>query len=460
MHPMNILGIHTGRNCSACMVKDGRVVAAVSEERFARKKNVSGQPEKSINHCIEIAKPDIIVSDSPVKGAKVIDRHQCLANYAYFTSSPQEPALVITADDTGGSYSVWKNGKQTFITKVDNPLSSIYQAVTRLLGMTPFEHDYKVMGLAPYAPQNVSKKPTEILKRLIKVKGDLFSSLPDPYPLLREKLEGCRFDGIAAGVQNLLEDRMGEWVKNLLDIHDAKSLCFSGSLSLNVKLNKKLREIIKVHVPPIGGDDVLAIGAAFCQGGEPLKDAYLGPSYNGDVKLKKVSIDPAQALADGKIIGWFEGRMEFGARALGHRSILADPRDVSVVSKLNNIVKFRDFWMPFTPSILLEDADKYLVDAYESPFMTMAFDSTGYARKNIPAVIHPADYTIRPQIVSSGQFYSLISDFKKKTGIGCLLNTSFNLHGEPIVCSIEDAVETFLRSGLDYLVVDGVVWGK
>jgi carbamoyltransferase len=165
------------------------------------------------------------------------------------------------------------------------------------------------------------------------------------------------------------------------------------------------------------------------------------------------------SLISDKIIAHMKGRMEFGQRALGNRSILANPSNPMNIQKINRKIKFRDFWMPFTPTILAEREGDYLENPKKlrSPFMTMAFDSKELARRELISALHPADYTVRPQVLKkedNPRYYDLIKSFEKKTNIGGLLNTSLNLHGEPMVCSPEDAIHTFLNSELDILLFD------
>ena len=176
-------------------------------------------------------------------------------------------------------------------------------------------------------------------------------------------------------------------------------------------------------------------------------------------------VGPAEVaglLAQGKVVARCSGRMEFGLRALGNRSILADPRNPNTVRKINQAIKFRDFWMPFTPSILAESADAYLVNSkgVRSPFMTMAFDTTPQGRAELPAALHPADFTARPQILErwhNEPYYDLIEAFRQRTGVAGILNTSFNLHGEPIVLGPTEAIRTLDNSALDALLMEDIL---
>ena len=201
----------------------------------------------------------------------------------------------------------------------------------------------------------------------------------------------------------------------------------------------------------------------------------MGPQYSEDDIIKAVdeydlksgftivkSPSPdwvVNSLCSDKIIARMSGRMEFGQRALGNRSILANPSNSRNIEKINRKIKFRDFWMPFTPTILAEREQDYIINPknLKSPFMTMAFDSTELARDELIAALHPADYTVRPQILkreANPEYHKIIKLFESKTGVGGLLNTSLNLHGEPVVCSPSDAVHTFINSELDALLFD------
>jgi carbamoyltransferase len=362
--------------------------------------------------------------------------------------------------------------------------------MTLLLGMKPNEHEYKVMGLAPYARDYVREPAYRVFKETLVVDGLDFKWKQKPtdmYFYFRDRFQGVRFDGIAAGLQLWLEEMVCEWIGNIMNHTGAEVLYYSGGLSLNVKANKSLAElpvIKEFHIPPSGGDESLSMGAAFYLGAElgdkplPLENAYLGyePSKNEAAEAVKPFRDQrdyevidnpgedllAELLAGGKVLARCVGRMEFGARALGNRSILCDPSKPENLNLINQKIKFRDFWMPFTPSILEERAQDYLVNPkkLQASYMTIAFDSTVLARKHIRAAIHPADFTVRPQLVSrklNPEYYALIKAFESKTGVGALLNTSLNLHGDPIVCNVADAIKTLLESGLDGLILPGVL---
>lgn len=429
-----------------------------------------------------------------------VDHHTAHAYYAYYASPhiADESAVIITADS-------WGDGCNATISKIHDGqikefyrsdmchLARIYRWITLLLGMKPLEHEYKVMGLAPYAKDYLRTAAYNVFKETLVVDGLDFRWKEQPtdmYFYFKDKLEGIRFDGVAGGIQLWLEDILSEWFKNILSETGADTVYFSGGISMNIKANKTIAELPqlkRLQVPPSGGDESTAMGVAYyghyCVQGNspnyPLKHAYLGfePSSeeaydvaNSFVKTNdKFSIitnadsrQIASLLKNGVVLGRCFGAMEFGARALGNRSILCDPSKPENLQKINEKIKFRDFWMPFTPSILFEHANDYLINPKElsAEYMTVAFDSTPLARQHLRAAIHPHDFTIRPQLVKkeiNPEYYSIIDEFRKLTGIGAVLNTSLNLHGLPIVCNVEDAIHTLKYSDLDGLILPGLL---
>jgi len=426
-----------------------------------------------------------------------IDHHTGHAYFAYY-AAPREKnskVAIVTADGWGdgcnSTISVIENGKIKEIHRSSMcNLARMYRWVTLILGMKPNEHEFKVMGLAPYTKEYIRKPVYEIYKETLVVDGLDFKwnkKPSDMYFYFREKFEGLRFDGIAAGIQLWLEEMLVEWITNIMKHTGADVLYYSGGLSMNVKANKVLAElpILKnFHVPPSGGDESLAIGAAFVlakeKGDEPktLENAYLGCSptveestvavakFRNDKGFKVIDNPSnefiAGLLAESKVLGRCVGKMEFGARSLGNRAILCDPSKHENLLLINEKIKFRDFWMPFTPSILLERANDYLINPknLKAEYMTIAFDSTEEARKDLQAAIHPYDYTVRPQLVSpetNKEYYDILKAFEKRTGIGGVLNTSLNLHGFPIVCTSQDAIDTFINSGLDGMILPGIL---
>lgn len=436
-------------------------------------------------------------------------------------SLPSTPSLIITLD--GGGDKVCSrifivqsdNWKQVASTPNEYSIGWLYWYVTEYLGMKPDEDEYKVMGLAPYAHPHEADKVFQLLKSMMWVEGlSVKSSIPRVvYPsFLKKNLAKFRFDAIAGGIQRLTEELICELIQNAIKKTNIHSLVVGGGVFMNVKANMKIAQLKGVKnlwVCPSSTDDSTALGAAYfgykqyCSthkisfNPKPLKDLYLGPSYpirHAELvsaslnqipkpaesearhrrrvrdnitlhKLRNSVIEIAKLLAAGHIVARFSGRMEFGARALGSRSILADPRNITVIKIINDMIKMRDFWMPFTPTILWEAASKYLINPkhINSPYMMLAFETTKRAQTDIPATLHPYDQTCRPQILKKEDnpgFYEIIKEFEKLTGIPAVLNTSFNLHGEPIVCTPEDALDTFLKSGLEYLVIEDYLISK
>lgn len=427
--------------------------------------------------------------------------HRCHGYYAYYASPVRKDrALVLTADawgdDMNASVSSAENGEIRRLSISSNfNLARLYRSMTLLLGMKPDEHEYKVMGLAAYAKPDSFQGPLKIFRDTMYVDGigfDCHVTPPDLYVYFRDRLEGYRFDAIAGALQHYTEEILVGWVQNCLKETGASRLCFGGGIAMNVKAMMevaKLPELDEIFICPSPSDESLAMGACYvvmhdhcmAKGIDPrntlcpLKDAYLGPDLNNTEISKAVErlaadgryvvtekADPAyvaSVIASGKIVGRCVGRSEFGARALGNRSILADPRNIDVVQKINEKVKSRDFWMPFAPSILEEREADYLVNPKNlpAPYMTVAFETTPLAHRDLRAALHQADMTCRPQIVSrtvNPQYHELIGAFEKVTGVGGLLNTSFNIHGEPIIQSAADAVDVLERSGLDALMLD------
>ena len=434
---------------------------------------------------------------------RFVDHHTAHASYAYFASPFRDgETLVLSLDAFGdgnsASISIGNNGKLTRVKTIshqDFQVARIYRYITLLMGMKPDEHEYKVMGLAPYAKPQVYKKAYEVFKDTMYVDGlDFkFQNRPkDLYHHFRERLEGVRFDGIAGGLQKFVEELIVEWVSNAVAHYGIRRVVLAGGVVMNIKAIQKVAELDCVNdifVPPSPGDESLGMGAAYHCGQEldgagmkPLANAYLGTDITsaevsqllsrilseGKNYLVQEGVSPAVVagkLAKGRVVGRCGGRMEFGARSLGNRSIIADARSAKMIRVINDKIKNRDFWMPFAPAILKERADKYLVNpkGLSAPYMTVAFETHEIAQQHLAAGIHPADFTARPQMVDreqNPQFHALISEFEKLTGVGGVLNTSFNLHGEPIVRSAEDAYRVFELTDIDDLWVGDALVSK
>tara|TARA_E500000178_G_scaffold2908_2_gene3088 strand:- start:5950 stop:7773 length:1824 start_codon:yes stop_codon:yes gene_type:complete len=418
-----------------------------------------------------------------------VDHHTCHAAYAFFGSPIRHRnSLVFTADAFGdylsGSISKYVK-KKNILKRVKSyshtqfQLARIYRFVTIYLRMLGDSHEYKVMGLAPYYDGFRYKEVEKVFERMQKVRGVnlVFNrNIKNIFYYLEKELFSYRFDYIATALQNFTEKILVKWFQNSLSKFGGSHITFSGGQSMNVKANyqiSKIKKIKKIFVCGSGTDDTLPIGACYDYASKnkkktiPLKNMYLG--INADYKIKdlkkfsKYKITKVtnikqvlNCLIKHQIIAVCRNRAEMGQRALGNRSILADPRFAQNIQKINNAIKQRDFWMPFAPVILNEYQKKLIKNPknIDSPFMTFAFETTNFAHKNLIAAIHQADKTARAQILSkkhNKDLWKLIYLFYKKTGVPGLLNTSFNLHGYPIVNTIFDAKNVFEKSDLTAL---------
>jgi carbamoyltransferase len=424
-----------------------------------------------------------------------LDHHLAHAISAYACSGFDE-ATIVVVDGRGAheATTAWhgRDGRLEPVMTIPfpNSLGLFYAEFTYYLGFEKYCDEWKVMGLAPYGAPGVN------LREFI---------VPDdaPYWVNSRALLGCnahdvsalatrlgprrvpeseideRIRNISWAVQDACEKAMDTIVRMAVEKTRCRNLCLAGGVALNSKANGKLAIsgiVDKIFVQPAAADDGVALGAALAphlnNGGRlpvrPMRHAYLGLEYSdADIesalrtyKIRYVRVaDPAreaaERLAAGKILGWFQGRMEWGPRALGARSILADPRAPEMKDKVNGAVKFREAWRPFAPSLLKEAAPEYLVGITDSPFMILSAVVRPEKRSVIPAVTH-ADHTARPQTVEqdvSPLYYRLIAEFAARTGVPVVMNTSFNLRGEPIVNSPTDAIRTFFSSGLDALLL-------
>ena len=447
---------------------------------------------------------DLIVEVTGVKREKIhhLDHHQCHAAYAYWASPIRgENTLVMTADAYGDGKSttlstIGTKGEivlQHEVSANEFQLGRLYRSITLLMGMMPDAHEFKVMGMAPYAKEPIMRDAYNVFKKGMYLDGLNFKYKEKPSDLFfyfKDRLERSRFDGIAGALQQYTEDILLEYTKNALEKFNCDKFVFSGGISMNVKANmliKDLRGLNDMFVAPSGGDESLSIGACFAyldqiQGKrdlEPIKSGYLGPDVSKEdinqclLKAKKEGFivetannsKIADLLIKGKVIGRCVGRAEFGARALGNRSIIADARNRKIVNIINGKVKNRDFWMPFAPSILHESSKDLIINPKNifSPYMTIAFESTKKGAEYLDAGSHPADETLRPQMVTKNmnpKYHSLIKEFQNKTGVGGILNTSFNLHGSPIVNTASEAYNVFKKTDIDILLFDGKLVSK
>ena len=444
-------------------------------------KNISNFFKKTISKHLEIEQEKIVH----------VEHDTCHGSYGFYGSPIRENnTLIITGDawgdDTSGTIAIYdsKNNEIKRVKEYDHKdfqLARIYRYTTLLLRMIPNEHEYKVMGLAPYYNGKMIQEVEKVYDKMLKINGldfEFNSEIKDIYQYLKENLNEFRFDHIAAGIQSFSEKILVEWFTNALKEYNSNSIVFSGGVSLNIKANlmiSKIENLKKFFVCGGGGDETLPIGACYHYAEQqkikpkPLESLYLGTNAEytdneikifDDYKVNKFeNIEQVIDLVlENKILATCRGRAEMGPRSLGNRSILADPRETSNIQKINTAIKNRDFWMPFSP-IVLSEYQSELIDnpkKLESPHMTIAFETVDGERK-IPAAIHQADKTARPQLLKkevNPQLWGLIKGFYDKTGVPSLLNTSFNLHGEPIVNNIHDALHVFENSKLDVLWLD------
>lgn len=586
MKPVYVLGIYIGHNATAALLKDGALIACVSEERFTNVKNFLGFPKQSIAWVLSFAgitSKDVDLVALPITGLSPVyssqkkqkdasitllsalfsvvatlrtlwdsavyylpairpvgqvlysaamatigaytlwkekqfisrylgipvehvvkfDHHLAHAASAYYASPYNRMrAVAVTLDAEGdgnsSSVTVFHGTKinRIAVTKRDHSLGYIYSHVTRYLGMKSGEHEYKVMGLAPYAKEKHVNDLYQKIKGLITIDPSdplKFTSrlnTQNAYGFLKKNLEGERFDNIAGAFQRLTEERMVELTGNAVEKTHCDTIVAAGGVFMNVKANQRICELPGVKhafFMPSAGDESSPIGACYlayrdyCLNRDkkfaiaPLRDLYLGPAFSeGDIRKflasgkwgKRFKITRyndiekkiAELLTEGKVVARLSGRMEWGARALGNRSILAHPRNYDVVRDINERMKMRDFWMPFAPSVLFERKDDYCVNrkGIDAPYMTITFDSTPKAVKELRAALHPYDFTLRPQFVRKDWnpgYWKIIKEFENLTGIGAVLNTSFNLHGYPIVMGPKEAMHAFRNSGLEYLAL-------
>jgi len=402
-------------------------------------------------------------------------------------------SAIVTLDSEGDglNQTVWKyNHKSKEIIKIRSSstcdLARIYKFITLILKMKPDEHEFKVMGLAPYAKKEYSQIVFEdVFKDLLKVKDMKIEKNKRPkdlYGYLLKKTKPYRFDNIAAATQILLEDTACKLFRQINKKINATNFYLSGGVSMNIKMNKELLDLKFVRnlfVPPTGSDESLSIGACYylCDKkiSKPLENIYLGQeiskiNLNNKIKKnfgnKKYKIFKnvkhskiAKILKNNEPIAVARGREEFGARALGNRSIIASPSNNSVIKKINESIKNRDFWMPFALTILETKHKKYIKNPknIKSAFMTIGFDTISEKYNKIIAGTHIYDRTVRPQILEQSQnpnYFSLIKEFEKITGVPALLNTSLNLHGNPVSSTLDDVIYTFKNSGLRYLYIN------
>jgi len=573
---MKIIGINAYHgDSSACLLVDGKMVAAVEEERFRRIKHWAGFPSKSIRYCLEEGglslsdidfvainrdpkanlwkkvgftlkkKPELGLVMDRMKNAKEwatieselekyfpnekfngkiahVEHHIAHLSSAFHVS-PYNEASIVSVDGFGDFASAsWGMGKGSKIEVDDkvyfpHSLGVFYQSLTQFIGFPNYGDEYKVMGLAPYGKPKYMEEMRQIVlsqsdgsfrlnmdyfifhKEKVEYEwdngipsvGHLFSDklgeLFGPARQKDERLEQKHMD-IAHSVQAMYEEAFFHLLNKLHEKHGSDNLCIAGGCGMNSVANGKVTlntPFKNVYIQSAAGDAGGAIGAAFVTHFKQTKakrafvmdHAYWGNHYNTSqiqtilkeyeselqkekclVKLiddeAKICQETAQAVSEGKVIGWFQGRMEWGPRALGNRSIIGDPRRSDMKDILNIKIKRRESFRPFAPSVLRESVcDWFEIDA-EVPFMMKVFQIKEDKRSEIPAVTH-ADGSGRLQTVyekTNPRYYKLISAFNDITGVPMVLNTSFN-ENEPVVCKPEEALACFLRTKMDVLVL-------
>jgi len=577
---MIILGLNINHaDTSACIIVNGKIIAAIEEERFVRKKHYAGFPLNSIEFCLSIAKLTIndvnfitlnyspssnlkqkvfyiiknIISISTLKkilsfkkklfytsdlqrylnknnfNGKIINVEHHMSHIAssYYNSS-FENAAGLTIDGFGDFCStgtfLCSNDKIQSLKKVYFPhsLGILYQAITQFLGFKNYGDEYKVMGLASYGEPKYLKEFEDLVQHNSKffflLNLDYFShhsnsefsySFSNGIPkfsnlyskkiteLLGEernpydKIEKRHFD-IASSLQICFENIVFSILNNLYQETKIENLCLAGGCALNSKFNGLIKErtpFKNVFIQPNAGDAGGAMGSAlhFLRKNEINKASihqrdnnkcYLGNSYTNefieDKLIKKNQLiksysfkklddaelynEVANRISKNQVIGWFKGRCEWGPRALGNRSILADARNPEIKDILNKKIKLRESFRPFAPAVLEEFANIYFDINYSSPFMLNVVNGKKIAKESVPAVVH-VDNTCRVQTVSKSDnyhFYNLISEFNKLTGVPILLNTSFN-ENEPIVFNPDHAFDCFRRTSMDCLVLENWV---
>ena len=591
----SILGISAFyHDSAACILKDGKIIAAAQEERFTRKKHDSNYPFNAIEFVLKYANlrlsevNDIVFFEKPfLKFERLLETYVAFApkgfisfskamplwikeklfqknllfnklkkhdsNYksdkniffsehhlshaaSAFFPSPFNEAVILTADGVGEwattTVAIGKNNNLEIKKEIHFPhsLGLLYSAFTYYIGFKVNSGEYKLMGLAPYGSPIYEDK----IKQIIDLKEDgtfrldqkyfnyatgltmtnkKFDNLFGQNPRNPEKEKITQFHmDIAASIQKVTEEIMINLAKSIRKEYGIKNLCLAGGVALNCVANGKiLKEKIfdNIWIQPAAGDAGGSLGAALAlwyidqknkrsvNPKDDMKGSYLGTEFTQDeiekelktlganfetLKYNQLIEKTAELLSNQKAIGWFQGRMEFGPRALGSRSILGDPRSDDMQKNLNLKVKYRESFRPFAPSILREDLNNWFNLDVDSPYMLLVsdinfekkidmtkeqkklfgIDKLNIKRSQIPAVTH-VDYSSRIQTVTretNKSYYDLISKFKEKTGCPVVVNTSFNVRGEPIVNTPTDAFNCFMGTELDYLIIGNCILDK
>lgn len=518
---MNVLGLSGYcHDSAAVLVQGGTLVAAAQEERFSRRRHDPGFPAQAVAYCLDEGGLDAAAIDvvalhgawpathwaARFPNARITTVPHALAHAASaFLPSPFDEALVLVLDDgdspMGGVVAYGRGNAVTIIEQRAPSLGAFYTAVTAHLGFKANSGEYKVMGLAPYGEPRFTGALLAALPAApdgwFEVTDlDLAALVPHRHP--DTPLEQIHLD-LAASLQQASEQVVLRLVRALAARHPQRHLCLAGAMALNCVINGRLlRDGAFPHlwIQPAAGDAGGALGAALLTaapqwqrtvGRDSMQGALLGPSFSqAEIEQRlgaagaRFSRLPeadllrhtAQAIAAGQVVGWFQGRMEFGPRALGARSILADARSPASQSALNRRVKYREDFRPFAPVVPVEQAADWFDLTQPSPYMLLVtqvapsrlvpppvpeprgLDRLGQVRSTIPAVTH-VDGSARVQTVDGAvqpRLHALLNEFKRQTGCPVMVNTSFNIRGEPMVCTPEDAFHCFMGSHMDLLV--------
>lgn len=460
-------------------------------------------PGETYENFVEILKDYFEFHFGYAPPIRLVNHHLAHAASAYYLWG-KDPSLILTMDYSGDRIStlacVGEKGRMREVMRIGKPhsIGVFYSILTQYLGFEKDEDEYKVMGLSSYGDRNRFD-----MSHLLRIAGDSYelnasflrSVAPNkPAPSKQERLfrdnlglpQGARladekmtqyYMDVAASGQKQMEDVVLHLVKTLVAKTGVRNLCVAGGVGLNCVMNQRIHEsglVDDIFVPPHVSDAGMSVGGAVLMSVEkgipvkPMRDCYLGPSYS-DAEIEKILKDcrirytkpddiantVAADIARNRIIGWFQGRMEFGPRALGARSIVADCRDPEMTNKINALVKFREEFRPFAPSVLWEHASEYFDNVIPTPYMTMTFPVRNDKRSVLPAITH-VDGTARIQTVhrdTSPLYYRMIEAFGRQTGVPVVLNTSLNVMGQPICCAPRAAIETYSATGMDALAL-------
>ncbi len=462
----------------------------------------AGLVSKAFNECRRRAVADGL--GIPADRVRFLPHYLCHHHHAYYSGPLRgDDVVVVHCEGDGGLYNQavslpGPRGLEVVAGSASCDLGRLYQWITLALGMKPYHHEYKLMGLAPHANPREVERAYAVFEPVFRLAQNglavEYAERPrDLFWSFRDRLVGQRFDGVAGALQRLVEERLAEWLASVVAHTGRRRVAYGGGVAMNTKANLQLRGLPGVEelfVPLSPGDESNTLGACYgltearfrADGRDPgripaLSHAYLGADLRAsdvarvleqaarDGHAVQPGVDAesvAARLARGEVVARVDGRGEFGQRSLGNRSILAHPGRPGTVDKINHQIKYRDFWMPFAPTILARRALDYLdVEAPpHAPFMTVCFDSRPERRREIAEATHPADGSVRAQVLEPGAnpgYQHLLEAFERRTGIGGLLNTSFNLHGEPMVSTADEAYRTFARSRLDALWLGGAL---